>query len=224
MFDPTPIDEALTRAGYKRRKRLVYQAQWSTPEVEHFITFSLHGRPKELVTARFGLRNPRAEMFSAKCIRTYGGDLFKILRSREDIGTNCTMSFSFSRLIPRVRRWSLNVSDLSNSMLRTTIESFIANSVLPVVAGVRGLDEFFCFLIADAEPCPWVASNGAIRAAQIVAVGRQIGRTAEQIRVTLGPFKSCIFRGLSKTSGRNPDTDSYLDKVFADWEVTSRES
>src|SRR5260370_33565307 len=107
MFDKAPMDDALAAVGYRRRKRLVYQAQWSTLEVEHFIYFTLYGKSKALLTARFGLRNPHADAFSVNCVRVHGGDLFsKTLEPNERIGTSCRMSFEFARLTSPIRRWS----------------------------------------------------------------------------------------------------------------------
>jgi hypothetical protein len=223
MFDQAAIDDAVKNVGYRRRKRLVYEAPWSNPEVEHFISFSLYGRPKEMLTAHFGLRNPCAEIFSTRCIRLYGGDLFRIFRPRWHLSTDCSMSFSFGRLIPAHHHWALNVSRLSRPALTETIESFVAHTLFPFIRDVTDLNRFFAFLMADAEPSPWVATNGAIRAAQIIAVGRQGDYVPDQIRTILEPFKRCILRGLTESSGKKPDADSYLDKVFGDWEATSQD-
>lgn len=216
MFDESSINETLSNLGYKRMKRFTYRALWSTPEVEHFLYLQLYGTPKQLLTARFGLRNPPAELFSLRSIRTYGGDLGRLVRHDERF--DCFMNFSFGRLTSPVRRWSLHTPDFPGPMLAKRIGSEIEGLLLPSIQGVRGLSEFQAFLISDVEPFPWVACNGAIRAAQVVATGRRIGMEAARIRVALRPRKEWISVGLNRVG----DGETYVDKLIEDWDSQVR--
>jgi hypothetical protein len=223
MFDQTSIDEVLAALGYRPRKRLVYQAEWGKSDVEHFINLSLYGAAKAFLTADFGLRNPYAEIFSINCIRAYGGDLFKIFRPNGRIGTDCTMSFSFGRLTSKIQRWSLYLPDLSTLALAESLRSCIQDRLLPVVRDVTTLNKFLSILIADAEPCPWISTNGAIRTAQIVAVAGQIGVEMGQIPTLLKPRERYIFRDLSEISGKKVDIGWYVDKVISEWRMVSQD-
>jgi hypothetical protein len=222
MFDQSLIDEVLATFGYRRRKRFVYQAQWSGPEVEHYLSFSQYGQAKAFLTARFGFRNPHAEQFSVNCIRAYGGDLFRIFKPTGLNGADCTMSFSFGRLGPKVHRWSLYLPDLSNSELEENIRDCLQGRLLPVVRHITNLGELLTRLSADTEPCPWISTNGAMRAAQIVALGEQIGLETEQVRAILKPHKKYIGRDLSEMSGRKVDVHWYVNKIIGEWESFSQ--
>ena len=221
LFDQTLLNEALAPVGYRQRKELIYQAEWSTLEVEHFIAFSRYAMAQSLLTGDFGMRNPCAEVFSVHCIRAYGGDLFKIFRPH-GIDYDCTMSFSFGRLTSKVQRWSLDILVLSGTALVNSVQTYVRDRLLPVVGGVTTLDKLLAVLMVDAEPYPWIASNGAIRAAQIVAIGRQIGYEADYICASLEPYKRHILSGLGKKSAEQDDVNIYLERVVADWEIFSR--
>src|SRR5882757_2532543 len=134
VFDQAPIDEALLTVGYQSRRHLVYQALWSTPEVEHFLSISRYGVAKASLTARFGLRNPHAEAFSVKCLRSYGGDLFKVVKSSGSF--DCKMNFSFERLSSEGRRWALYIPDFSSLELADILQGYIQERLLPVVRNV----------------------------------------------------------------------------------------
>jgi hypothetical protein len=215
VFDEIAINEALSDRGYKRMKRFTYRALWSKPEVEHFLYLEFHGTPKHLLTARFGFRNLPAELFSLRSIRSYGGELYRLVRQRHDERFDCAMNFSFGRLRSPVRRWSLNTPDFSGSELAARVKSEIEDLLLPRIQGVREPSVFHALLLSDVEPFPWVACNGAIRAAQVVAIGRQLGMEATQIRAELRPRERWIRVGLHK--GCEPEY--YIERVLEDWDA-----
>lgn len=216
MFDQILIDKTLSDLGYERMKRFTYRGLWSIPEVEHFLYLELYGVPKHFLTARFGFRNLAAELFSLRSIRAYGGDVYRLMKHDERF--DCVMNFSFGRLRSPVTRWSLHTPDFSGSELAAEIRSEIANLLLPTIRDVRGLSEFHALLLSDVEPFPWVACNGAMRAAQIISIGRQIGMEAAQIHAALRPNMKWIQVGLEKDC----NAESYIKKVLQDWDLQVR--
>jgi hypothetical protein len=72
-------------------------------------------------------------------------------------------------------------------------------------------------LAADMSYCPWAASNGAIRAAQIVALASQIGLGSTHIRTMLELRKPLIANGVSKISEMRANPTAYLDRLLEDW-------
>jgi len=216
VFDEIAINETLSDLGYKRMKRFTYRALWSTSGVEHFLYLEFYGTPKHLLTAGFGFRNLSAELFSLRSIRSYGGELYRLIRHDERF--DCAMNFSFGRLRSPVRRWSLNTPDFSGSGLAERLKSEIEDVLLPRIQSIRGLSEFHALLLSDVEPFPWVACNGAIRAAQVVAIGRQIGMKATKIRAALRPREQWIRVGLHTAC----DPEYYIEKVLDDWDAQVR--
>lgn len=216
MFDEKFINNTLSDLGYKRMRRFTYKALWSTPEVEHFLYLQLYGTPNNVLTAGFGFRNLPAELFSFRSIRTYGGDLGCLIR--HDQRFDCFMNFGFGRLKSPANRWSLYTPDFSDSMLAEKVRSVTEDLLLPKIQQVGRLSEFFALLITDVEPFPWVACNGAIRAAQVVAVGRQIGMEATEIHAALQPREKWIRVG---SSGAD-EAGSYVNKLVDDWNSEDR--
>jgi hypothetical protein len=219
QLNEAPINKALATVGYQRQRSLVYKAQWSTPDVEHFISFSRHGTAKASLSADFGLRNPDAEIFSAKCLYSYGGDLYNLTKPNTIV--DYRMRFSFGRLGSKVQRWELYLPDLSSSELSQILKDYIRERLLPVVRNIITLDRLLDVLTRDSEPCPWISTNGLIRTAQIVSVGRQIGLSGEHIRAILEPHERYVQRDLREISGKKVGVGSFIDSIIADWEAES---
>ena len=68
------LDDLLTKAlapiGYVRVEKLTYRANWSTDDVEQFLSFDTYGNPKQYLSSSAGLRNPQAEAFAKTMSRT----------------------------------------------------------------------------------------------------------------------------------------------------------
>jgi hypothetical protein len=138
--------------------------------------------------------------------------------------TSCTMRLSFGRLTPATLRWSPSIPALSNFELSSSVQAFVRQRLLPVIQGVTTIDALLSLLAEDAEPCPWVASNGAIRAAQIVALAGLSGRNATEVRATLESRERLIARGFMKDSTMRDDPGTYIDRVLTDWAPRSSRS
>src|ERR1051326_3506804 len=111
-------------------------------------------------------------------------------------------------------RASLKISAMSVASLAERIASDIKLHLFVFIRDVTTLDRLLSFLLLDAEPCPWVRSNGAIRAAMIVYLAGRLDMRPSDIVSLLRPHKRSIASALIKTP--DPDPDSYVKKVLND--------
>jgi hypothetical protein len=206
------IRDALARLGYRRRKRLVFRADWSTPEVEHFIYLNLYGAPKEFLAIDFGIRNDQAQRFGIEEIQKYGGRPYSAMKL--DRENDCSMIFSFGLLSHWSPRWSLYLPSLTETELAAKIETDIECLLLPKIRGLKSNGDLLRMLISDVAPFCWKFSNGAIRAAQIANLGRQVGMDSKAIRSALQQFQKHIDSALPKD--RTNASSSYLDNIVED--------
>jgi hypothetical protein len=205
-----------SRAGYKQVDASVYKALWSTDEVEHFIyLFENMKAGSNLLKPDFGIRNPGAEAFSVHSIRKYGGELFSIWKHNE--ATSCTMGFSFARLEPA----SWPASNLSGQRLIDTFERSVTERLLPFVRHITTFEKLLQLLVSDEPMFPWAGCNGAIRAAQIVALAGHLGIDPSEVSTWLECRLLNVANGLSKTSELRSDPKSYLARVQNDWGAQS---
>jgi hypothetical protein len=129
------------------------------------------------------------------------------------------MRFSFARLEPS--RWPILRPGLSGKEPGERFRGFIAGHLIPTIGGVVTLSDLLGLLVADMSYCPWIGSNGAIRAAQIVALAGQIGLGATNVRAMVESRKPLIARGGSKTSELRADPTAYIDRLLDDWTAGS---
>jgi hypothetical protein len=215
----TSITPALVESGYERLSEGVYKAVWSTVEVEHFVY--VFDSPRNLdepnrrhtLSGDFGMRNGVAERFSCRAIRAYGGEIFRLFNCAEP--TSCAMRFSFARLEPL--GWPISRPGLSGKELAERFRAFMTEQLVPTIGHVRTVGDLLALLAADMSHCPWIASNGAIRAAQIVALAGQIGLGAAHIRTMLDSRLPLIAAGVSKTSEMRANPTVYLDRLLDDF-------
>ena len=211
-LDEVEMKSAMATVGYRRLQRYVYRAEWSTPEVEHFIYFLLYGKPKNYLAADFGVRNKDAQAFALRSIRKYGGELYQLMRF--DRAFHAPMRFPLGQVASWGARASLKISAMSVASLAERIASDIKLHLFVFIRDVTTLDRLLSFLLLDAEPCPWVRSNGAIRAAMIVYLAGRLDMRPSDIVSLLRPHKRSIASALIKAP--DPDPDSYVKKVLND--------
>ena len=214
----TPFESATTpilrQAGYEQVDTLTYKAFRSTAEVEHFIFFEEGGKKKGLFSGHFGVRNTEAEAFSANAILRYSGE-FHFQALRYDERKSCTMRFPFGRLVPPL--WSIYVPHLSKPQIGEAVQSIVTEHVHPVVEGITNAEKLLSLLLGNKDPFLWGATNGAIRAAQIVVLGDKSGLDTSQIRLVLEPRLIFVANGFFKTSPFRKDPSAYIDKLLSDW-------
>jgi hypothetical protein len=148
------------------------------------------------MSAWFGLRNPSAETFATAAVGKYFDPSFAESLADES-GSSCTMRFSFGA---REAGWSQSISRLGDPELGARICHVLENHVLPLVRTVTTKTVLFNFLASDATPGGWSWTNGAIRAAQIVALGRSLELRRAEIVAMLLPRLNEIGRGFPRTS------------------------
>jgi hypothetical protein len=212
MFDEPSLRAALADVGYRRVKRHLYRAEWST-EIEHFIEFHLYGTPKDYLAADFGLRNKEAETFADRSIKAYGGPWTKLIRYDEQ--TDFCIRFSLGKLAGSWGlRSSLTISSMPGPLLAKKVRDDIEQKLFPLIRDVTSLSRFMSLLATDIEPFAWLYSNAAMRAAMIVSVAQRLGATPDDVRPLFEPHFKGIAYGIS--DGRNPDPRAYIDNIMRD--------
>jgi hypothetical protein len=210
MGHKIPATDALADLGYRSFTGRAYRASWSNMEVEHFICLE-PGRPAAPPSASFALLNTEAELFALKSVIRYGWSVFQTLLDKRD-DSSCLMRFPFSRLDPQWNRTTRRMSDPAFAVaLKHTAEQL----VLPLTRDVTSKERLFRTLICDDGPFVWIGTNGAIRAAIIVALAAQVGIPPDQVRMGLQSKAVLIRRGLSKHSAFGPI--DYVERVQQDW-------
>jgi hypothetical protein len=218
---PSLIDDwvhpILVDNGYARVDECIHKATWGSSSVEHFIYISELQKSKDTITGEFGIRNEVAEVFSCNAIRAYGGELFKVFKCGEP--TSCAMRFSFAKLEPS--GWPVHLASISGKALGNRFHDFIVGCLVPTFGHVTKLEELLALLAADMPFLPWRVSNGAIRAAQIVALAGQVGLDATRIRGMLESHMPLIAHGVSRTSEMRTNPAEYIDRILDDWAASS---
>jgi hypothetical protein len=207
MFDERSMASGLAELGYLRLKKQVYRASWSSTDVEHFLFLSLYGGGNYF-TCEFGLRNAAAERFAVECLRLFGGPVFRDVRF--DPRFDCRMRFSLGALAGWPSRSSLLITAMSDAALNDKIKSDIRDLLFPVVRSVLCAADLFSFLIRDDESSRWLTVNGAVRAAKIVYLGRQLGLQTIELEAMLQPF----LQEIGANIGRGPTEDGVSPAVF----------
>jgi len=185
MLDERTITSSLEDLGYVRLKKYTYRALWSSADVEHFLFFNVWDKGR-LLAGDFGLRNVAAERFAYECLRLFAGPLFEDIEY--DPGYGCSMRFCLGMLAGWDCRSSLNISKMSEAILVNKVACDSRDVLLPVVRHVLSAADLIAFLIRDDESSRWFRTSGAIRAAKIVYLGRQLGMNAGDLELILQPF------------------------------------
>lgn len=219
VFEDAVMQKELAVIGYDRLRKYIYRAAWSTAEVEHFLYFGQDSR--QYFTAQFGLRNPVAEEFGIEEMVKYGHPNFELFLKERDSATECSMTFGFSGLDkfswdpwPRVR-----LTKISGHDLIVLVTGFVRQNLLPIIETITDLETYLAFLVTDRDPNRWIVTpNHMIRAAQIVAVAAQLGRSNEEIRELLRPYDRQI-EGRMRHIANDTVTgiDMYVDRLLSDW-------
>jgi len=214
MVRTIPATQSLSELGYEQLYDRIYKATWSTSDVEHF--FYLAGGPRGL-SAAFGIRNLCVEVFAVREMIKYGGDIFgRALQFDER--SSCTMRYDFSVFDPF---WSRPIRSLFDPTLGPKIRQMMTEHVLPVIKDVTTTDKLLRLLVADDMPCRWAFINGAIRAAQIVALADKCGMPVAQSAALFEARMRWIGNGFMKDSPTRGVPAEYIRRVVEDWKEHS---
>jgi hypothetical protein len=212
-LDEPALADALAHLGYRRLKKHVYRAEWST-DVEHFIYFQYYGIPKAFLAADFGMRTIASENFAFRAIRQYGGGFYRRFPDRRDKRSDSYMRFSLGLLGSWGMRSSLIVPDMTGLEPAQKVRADVEQQLFPIIRGVTSLDRLFSLLQTDQEPHPWLRCNGAMRAAMIANLGQRIGLQRAQIYDYLTPRMTHISHHLTEEAEGDPL--AYVESIIAD--------
>jgi hypothetical protein len=212
-FDLTPIENVLLSFNYKRVRKFVYKATWSSPQVEHFIYLEKFHRRKTTFAGLYGVRNPSADLFAVQSLRQYGNELFHNML-RYDAKVECMMSFDFWIFSGEQRPWMINLDD--GIAGAETLQVAIKEHLLPLIGKITTLQTLHDFLLQDLRKAGWTYVNGALRAAHIVSVSRQIGIGRADIVNSLQPYLLPIETGLD--AGAEISAAEFLEQIITDWD------
>jgi hypothetical protein len=202
--------ELMGTLDYEHVSEGTFRANWSTSEVEHFLYWTTQ-QQGVFLAGDFGFRNWGAETYARECMAVYGG-----LRSPSTLTNGptsdhrCYMRYDLARLTPKRYRWVVTLPTASNESLRAEVQQMVQLSVaaLSPVITVGGL---YDLLKRDEEWCPWYCVNGAIRAAQLVWLGKMLGVLPQEMETALQPRLREIELGLH--TSMHPEV--YISKLIS---------
>jgi hypothetical protein len=187
MINREIIGWTLEALGYVRVRKNVYQAAWSSSEVQHFVYLSLYGTPKEYLVVDFGIRNLKAEQFSLDCIRSFGGIIYQTVRHNMQV--DCLMRFSLGMFARWAPRSSLALNQLPSGKVIEILKHDFEQCLFPIIQPILAIEHLFSLLLDDVEPCPWMRVNGGIRIAQVACLGRQLQMSTVELQKTVGAVR-----------------------------------
>jgi hypothetical protein len=211
---PLPeVDLAMADLGYEKADDQVYRRSSDSGEVQHYLYYSVWGKPKRNLTAHYAFRHGRAEAFAARSVLAYGGPLYRLMEF--DRPHECSLKFPLGRVARWLPRDSLNLAAMSGERLRKQLVQDVSEHVLPLVASIRTGSQLQTLLLADMEPCCWFLTNAAIRAAQIAYLSAQAGVPVYDTRAGLQAFRQAIAAQLETDA----DPDEYINNIVRDAEI-----
>jgi|ERR1700722_228136 hypothetical protein len=233
MFQSESVELELRRCGYLHLdapdakfsdiyRRSVYRASWSSGEVEHFIYLGNDIKDHKYFVGKFGIRCPIVEKFSTDSLVTHGHANYGLFRDRYGRDeASCALTYDFQRF-----NWARKKVEprifLPNAdpvYMARFISAFVDDRLLPAIGHITSSEEFFAFLLEDTEPCRWFATNPAVRAAQVAALGSHLGVEDNLIRRSLEPYERPIAKNLFIARSDDPKScvDWYVHQLAADW-------
>lgn len=203
------LEPKLADLGYKKVQKLLYRSNHHGPAVERFLEFDLWGGPLNYVSCDFGFANKEAIRFAAECLSLYGGEIYcRLPLTAPAFNTRCQVG----RFCEWGRRDALGISELGAHKVSDRALSDIEDIILPKADPVSTLEAFANQILADEPWMPWIASNGAMRAAEYIYSARQIGISRAAIASHLEPVvSSSVKRGL----GRDVNAYAFLEQSLS---------
>jgi hypothetical protein len=205
------LAEALREAGYKRVAKLTYRTDWSTPEVEHLLTFDTYGRPKQFLTGDIGLRNREADTFAEQCQRRYAAP---VIRNSDFVPPPwwCWMHCSLG-MLANWKGANLNTPYYTQAEFMQKVAASVRDFLVPYVGGITTIERFYDFLAQDSEPMRWFRSGGYFRAAEVAFLGRKLGVAPDKLEQTLLPRRRETINGIDM---KMLTPDEYIARIVGD--------
>jgi hypothetical protein len=205
------LAQALRQAGYKRVAKLTYRADWSTPEVEHILTFDTYGRPKQFLIGDIGLRNRAADAFAEECQRRYADPVIR----RSDFVPPpwwCWMHGSLG-MLANWKGSNLNTPDYTQDELLETVAAAVRDYLTPYVGGVTTIERLYHFLAQDTEPIRWFRTGPHFRAAEVAFLGRKVGVAPGKLEELLSPHQRAMKNNIDATMFT---PEEYIARIIQD--------
>jgi hypothetical protein len=218
--DAAPVlDGALERVGYapagrmtdKKLSLLGYRANWSSSEIEHFLTFSIWGQPNQFVSAQCSLRHPPAEAFANETMLRYLPNAFRASFARM-FPWECGLRFDLGKSAgwPEGR---IDCPKQTPQELDQTLDAAVRQFALAKYQSVRDCAALFDLTFGDETPFRWWQWGDSRRVATTIYLGRKLGHPAVSLKSALvshvGTFKSP-----PDTSA--PSAEEFVDRTLAE--------
>jgi len=202
------INSVLSEQGYSRVSSMLFRLTNSNDDVEHLFSYSFWGADRAALRCDFGFLNNKAEDFAIRCVRLYGGPVY-----RHSKWSYYTMSFSFGKLAgwdPRSSLWF----PMSDDVLAERVRTGLQTKLFPLIKNASDLKGLFCLLCTDVEPFRWLYVNGAIRVAQICWLAKKMHLDDKQMYELISSYKAEL--GASLVRGIEPQ--EYITNIIAEVE------
>ncbi len=213
------VAPALAGVGYEKVAKRTYRGDWSTPEVEHILTFDADGTPKIYLYGDAGLRNPQASAFALQCWARYADPVF-MQYLREDGYVRqpwyCPTHFPIGILTNGKLPWWLDMSAYSPSELARTLAESVRSKLVPFVSPVTSAAALLEFVERNEEPVLWARTGGCLQAAIVAFLAASLGVSRATTKPRLLKNTRSMTAWLDETR-LTPET--YIDHILDDAEA-----
>jgi hypothetical protein len=213
------LNKTLRRVGYAPVGRQAienlnvygFRADWSSPEVEHFLAFRSNGRPNQFIDADVSLRHPPAEAFAHEMMLRYLPPGYRQIYAGK-AAWECELHFDLGAAAgwPRSR---LDSSTIALADFPPAVDVAVRKCVVAQLQDVCDCMALFELAIADKAPFPWFPWGDSGRVAMSIYLGRKLGRDPGSLKSALvsrvGKFKS-------PPCASTPSAEEFIDRALAE--------
>jgi hypothetical protein len=186
------ITQKLASIGGHKLTDDVFELPSECAEIRWLLFLTVRTGAETRISADIGVRCDASHQFSVAMLKKYGDASFE--KWRVNNLSSC-IRFSlgdWAKWQPGASLWQQNKTD---DQFALEFTQAIGQFILPTVARVNSLAAYLQYLLTDEEPCEWVKTNGALRAAECIFLAAHCNKK-ESIDKMLIPFESEIGIGL----------------------------
>jgi hypothetical protein len=177
-----------------------------------FVDLNIFGNPKNNVGCDVGLKNDLSFSFAIDALKLHGGEVYRQSTWKPDaFNTRCQVG----RVCEWRPRMSLRISDYGRSGLLTKLGEDLELHILPNVTRYNDSARYLTLLGEDNRLFPWDTCNGAMRAAELIFLGRESGKTQSELSYILSNYEDNIRSGL----GRDTRDSDFIGAVSSLYDV-----
>lgn len=202
------LADCLNERGFKRIKPTLFVLRLGV-EMELFVALNLFGGvPTNNVGCDVGLTSRRSLSFAINALKSHGGHVYRQSTWRPDpFNTRCQVG----HICGWGPRTSLRISDYEDAGLVTRFIADLDAHILPQAIRCEDTSRYFELLGEDDRMFPWLHCNGAMRAAEFIFWGRELGKTPAELNSVLANYDARVRSGL----GRDVKDEDFLEAVNA---------